>query len=207
MYCTWFFDALPRRSTNAHVLPRKRRQATHSRLVGMLDSRFIFRAAFMSALVLGSTWVGYSLWRRPAHNPPEIRRLADGTVASLAADTRLRTEAGFPSPHELSLDGEGLLKVPASEQPLIVRTRLMHLEVRGPSTLAITAWSRETGEQVEVLSGEVIVSKNYASPYRVPDDLHGGEMSMVNQTIDLMEKENMESASLGRIRARANRLK
>lgn len=83
----------------------------------------------------------------------------------------------------------------------------MHLEVRGASTLAVTAWSRETGEQVEVLSGEVIVSKNYASPYRVPDDLHGGEMSMVNVTIDLMEKENVDAPSLAGIRERATRLK
>jgi hypothetical protein len=173
----------------------------------MLDTRLIFRAALVGALVLGSTWAGHTLWRRPAHNPPEVRHLADGTVASLAADTRLRTAAGFPSPRELSLDGEGLLKVPTSERLLIIQTRLMHLEVRGPSTLAITARSRETGEQVEVLSGEVVVSKNYASPYQVPDDLHGGEMSMVNQTIDLMEKENMDPVSLTSLRERANRLK
>lgn len=173
----------------------------------MLDTRLIFRAALVGALVLGSTWAGYTLWRNPAHNPPQIRHLADGTIASLAADTRLGAAAGFPSPREISLDGEGLLKVPAGEQPLIVRTRLMHLEVRGPATLGITARSRETGEQVEVLSGEVVVSKNYASSYRVPDDLHGGEMSMVNQTIDLMEKENMDPASLTSMRERANRLK
>jgi hypothetical protein len=58
-----------------------------------------------------------------------------------------------------------------------------------------------------VLSGEVIVSKNYPSSYRVPDDLHGGEMSMVNETIDLMEKENVDPASLANIRGQANRLR
>lgn len=172
----------------------------------MLEARFIPRRALLGALVLVSVGVGYSVWQKPRHEPPEIRHLADGTVASLEADSRLRTPAGFPSPRELSLDGEGLFRVPAGGHPLIVRTRLMRLEVRGSSTLAITARSRETGEQVEVLSGEVIVSKNYASPYRVPDDLHGGEMSMVNETIDLMEKENVEPPSLARIRARANRL-
>lgn len=173
----------------------------------MLEARFIARWALLGALVLASIGVGYRVWRRPAHQAPEIRHLGDGTVAALGADTRLRTAAGFPSPRELSFDGEGLLKVPAGGRSLIVRTRLMHLEVRGSSTLAITAWSRETGEQVEVLSGEVIVSKNYSSPYRVPDDLHGGEMSMVNETIDLMEKENVDPPLLADIRARANRLK
>lgn len=161
----------------------------------------------LGALILASAGVGYSVWRKSTRTPPEVRHLADGTVAWLGADTRLRTAAEFPSRRELSVDGEGLLKVPAEGQPLIVRTRLMHLEVHGSSTLAITAWSRETGEQVEVLSGEVLVSKNYASPYRVPDDLHGGEMSMVNETIDLMEKENVDPSSLARIRERANRLR
>ena len=173
----------------------------------MIGAHLTARQALLGALVLASMGVGYSVWRKPRHEPPEIRHLADGTVASLGADTRLLTAAGFPSPRALSLDGEGLLKVPAGGQPLIVRTRLMHLEVRGASTLAITAWSRETGEQVEVLSGEVIVNKNYVSAYRVPDDLHGGEMSMVNETIDLMEKENVDPQSLARLRERARRLK
>ena len=172
----------------------------------MLGEHSMARWALLGALVVASIGVGYTVWRKPARKPPEIRYLADGTVALLEADTRLRPAAGFPSPREASLDGEGLLEVPAGRQPLIVRTHLMHLEVRGASTLAITAWSRETGEQVEVLSGEVIVSKNYASTYRVPDDLHGGEMSMVNETIDLMEKENIDPPSLARIRARADRL-
>lgn len=166
----------------------------------------IARRALLGAVVLASIGVGYNVWREPRHEPPEILHLADGTVASLGADTRLETASGFPSSRVLSLDGEGLLKVPAGGQPLIVRTHLMHLEVRGSSTLAITAWSRETGEQVEVLSGEVVVSKNYASSYRVPDDLHGGEMSMVNRTIDLMEKETVDAPSLTRIRERAARL-
>lgn len=161
----------------------------------------------LGALILASIGVGYSVWRKPGHEPPEVRHLADGTVASLGADTRLRTASGFPSPRELSLDGEGLLEVPAGGRPLIVRTRLMYLEVRGSSTLDITARSRETGEQVEVLSGEVIVRKNYPSTYRVPDDLHGGEMSMVNETIDLMEKETVDAPSLTSMRERASRLK
>lgn len=173
----------------------------------MVDSRVIVRTVWVAALALGSMWAVYGVWRKPTGTPPEIRHLGDGTVASLGANTRLLALAGFPSRRAISLDGEGLLRVPATGQPLIIRTRLMHLEVRGPSTLAVTAWSRETGEQVEVLSGEVIVSKNYPSSYRVPDDLHGGEMSMVNQTIDLMEKETVDAPSLTSLRERASRLK
>jgi ferric-dicitrate binding protein FerR (iron transport regulator) len=172
----------------------------------MPDSRFIVRAALVGALLVGSTWAAHEMWRKPTGTPPQVRHLADGTTASLAADTRLLAVTGFPLRREVSLDGEAILRVPAMERPLIVRTRLMHLEVRGSSTLAITARSRETGEEVEVLSGEVIVSKSYASSYRVPDDLHGGEMSMVNETIDLMEKERVDAPALAELRERANRL-
>ena len=176
-------------------------------LPSTLAARLRARWTLLGALLFGSMWIGYSVWRRPASRPPEVRHLGDGTVASLGPDSRLLITAGFPTRRELSLDGEALLKVPPTEQPLIIRTRLMHLVVRGSSTLAIVARSRETGEQVEVLSGEVIVSKNYPSTYRVPDDLHGGEMSMVNETIDLMEKERVDQPSLETLRERANRLK
>jgi|SRR6185312_9693017 len=172
----------------------------------MADARLIIRATLLGVVAVGSTLAGYGVWRNTTGAPPEVRHLGDGTAASLGAGTRLLTAGSFPSRREISLDGEVLLRVPDMGQPLVVRTRLMHLEVRGSSILAITAWSRETGEQVEVLSGEVIVNKNYPSSYRVPDDLHGGEMSMVNETIDLMEKEHVDAAALAGIRERAARL-
>jgi hypothetical protein len=173
----------------------------------MLNARLMARWALLGTLLLITMWIGYVAWRKPASHPPQTRHLPDGTIAALQADTRLVTAAGFPSPREISLDGWALLKVPAAPQALIVRTHLMRLEVRGPSTLAITARSQESGEQVEVLDGEVIVSKNYSSSYRVPDDLHGGEMSMVNVTIDLMEKESIDAQSRERLRKRASALR
>jgi FecR-like protein len=172
----------------------------------MLKARVTARWALLGALLIAFLSVGYDAWRKPMTEPPRIRHLEDATVASLGADTRFIPEAGFPARREASLDGEALLRVSAIGRPLIVRTRLMRLEVLGSSTLAITARSRESGEEVEVLDGEVIVSKNYPSSYRVPDDLHGGEMSMVNATIDLMEKEHMDPASLESIRERARAL-
>jgi len=172
-----------------------------------IKARLIARGTLLAVLALALMWVGYSVWEKVTHKKPEVRHLADGTVASLSADTRLLTAPRFPADREFSLDGEALLKVRAARGPLIVRTRLMRLKVVGSSTLLITARSRETGEQVEVLDGEVIVSKNYPSSYRVPDDLHGGEMSMVNETIDLMEKETVDASSLREIRERASRLR
>jgi hypothetical protein len=47
-----------------------------------------------------------------------------------------------------------------------------------------------------VLAGTVEARKAYPSPYLVPDVLTSGQMSMVNQTIDLMEKEKTDLGSL-----------
>lgn len=174
----------------------------------MLNARIAARWALLGGLLLvASVWIGHGIWRPRGGRSPEVLHLADGTIASLGADTRLVPAAGFPGRRELSLDGEALMKVPAMGRPLIIRTRLMRLAALGASTLAITARSRETGEEVEVLDGEAIVSKNYPSSYRVPDHLHGGEMSMVNVTIDLMEKEPMDAAAIAAIRRRVSGLK
>ena len=64
--------------------------------------------------------------------------------------------------------------------------------MRGDSALRLTAYSRETGEQVQVVCGDVLARKNYPSRFDEPDRLAAGQMSMVNQTIDLMEKENFK---------------
>ncbi len=79
------------------------------------------------------------------------------------------------------------------------RTRcrqLLVLTVTGDSALRVAAWSKETGEQVEVLQGHVQANKSYASPYSMPDVLVDGEMTMINRTIDLMEKEKTDRVRL-----------
>jgi hypothetical protein len=73
--------------------------------------------------------------------------------------------------------------------PLIVHSRLLELTIRRGSAVHIIARSTENGEQVEVLEGEgegdLVARKNYPSPYPEPDQLTSGQMTMVNQTIDL----------------------
>jgi transmembrane sensor len=49
---------------------------------------------------------------------------------------------------------------------------------------------------VEVLYGRVRAAKSFASPFSEPDILVGGEMSMVNRSIDLMEKETFDRTEL-----------
>jgi len=76
----------------------------------------------------------------------------------------------------------------------MIRSRLLRLTVAGATQFHVVARSRESGEQVEVLSGNVTAYKNYPSPYADPDRLGAGDVSMVNRSIDLMEKEHLSSA-------------
>jgi hypothetical protein len=129
---------------------------------------------------------------------PELKclRLPDGTQAFYHSDSVVEPGNGFPHPRKLVVNGDVLLKVPTAGDPLIVSTRLFLLTVSGESTLRITAYSREAGEQVQVVSGDVLARKNYPSKFDEPDHLAAGQMSMVNRTIDLMEKENFSPSEV-----------
>lgn len=138
------------------------------------------------------------VFRSPAPLVPHAIRLSDGTEAFFLSDTRVEAAKTYPQPREIRVDGDAFLRVPAASGPLIVRTRLFVLTVTGDSELRVKAYWKQTGEQVEVLSGHVQAKKSYPSSYSEPDELSGGEMSMVNQTIDLMEKEKFDPAPLRR---------
>ena len=129
--------------------------------------------------------------------PPVRMRLPDGTQALYRSDSTIEPASQFPRPRRLSVDGDVYMIVPAAADPLIVSSRLLLLTVSGRSALRITAFARQSGEQVQVLCGDVVARKHYASKYDAPDHLSGGEMTMVNQSIDLMEKETFSPSELG----------
>ena len=173
----------------------------------MPEIRSIAGKSLVGAWALLCLGAGFALWRHAVRDEPIVHRLADGTIVSFAADTRVVPARGFPLRRDISLNGRALLEVPVARRPLVIRTRLMRVEVIRPSTLLVTARWRQSGEEVDVLEGEVIVRKNYLSNHRKPDDLHAGQLSMVNRTIDLMEKEPIGAASIAKIRAWAKTLK
>ncbi len=129
---------------------------------------------------------------------PQALHLPDGTDVFFLSDTRIEPAAAYPQPREIRVDGDAFLKVPPDSAPLIVRTRLLVLTISGGSALRVTAWSKETGEQAEVLHGHVQAHKSYPSSYSAPDILTDGEMTMINRTIDLMEKETTDRVQLQR---------
>jgi transmembrane sensor len=93
------------------------------------------------------------------------------------------------------------VSVVAGHSALVLRSRLMVLTVPGAARIHVVARAREAGEQVEVLNGTVAAAKNYPSKDSTPDELGPGEMSMVNQSIDLQEKEKMNETELATLRA------
>jgi len=84
------------------------------------------------------------------------------------------------------------------EKPLIVHTGLLTLTVAGDSAVRVLVSSEKIGEQAEVLYGRVQAAKAYPSRFNDPDVLQAGEMSMINRSIDLMEKEQFDPTELAR---------
>lgn len=129
---------------------------------------------------------------------PKELLLSDGTQIILLDGTRAVPAAGFPKDRSLQLEGNGqvYIKTQVQEQPLIVRTGLLILTVKGNCGVRVLVSSEKIGEQAEVLYGQVRATKAYPSRFSDPDDLQAGEMSMINRSIDLMEKEKFDSAEL-----------
>jgi hypothetical protein len=127
---------------------------------------------------------------------PRLLRLADGTEIFYLSDTLVAPSSSYPNPRELKIDGEAFVRASDGAQPLVIHSRLLVLKVTGASALRITARSSETGEEADVLSGQVEASKAYPSRQNEPDILLAGQEVMVNQTIDLQEKETADVPAL-----------
>lgn len=157
--------------------------------------RALLSNIFLLVLAL-SAGFGWAWW----HYRQEIvmSKLADGTQVCSLSQTQVMTDARFPRPRALRVDGIAVFTVPAAPEHLVIRSRLMRMSVAGPARVVVMANASERGEQVQVIRGRVTVSKNYPSPHDDADQLGGGEMSMVNQDIDLMEKETFRPAEIAR---------
>jgi ferric-dicitrate binding protein FerR (iron transport regulator) len=161
-----------------------------SRAIGPTFERFLVAAASVAALLL-------SACAKPG--PREVL-LSDGTNIILLDGTRAVPAAGFPQTHEIRLEGNGQVFIQTRQQaePLTVRTGLLILTVDGDTAFRALVSSEKIGEQAEVLYGHVRAAKAYPSAFAAPDDLAAGEMSMINKSIDLMEKEKFDPGELAR---------
>lgn len=149
--------------------------------------RIALAATVLSAAVLGLVACAPT---------PQRLSLADGTEAFYLSNTSIKPADVYPRTRELKIDGEAFIRTPETGHPLTIRTRLMVLTVTGASALRVTARSNETGEEADVLYGHVEARKAYPSRQSEPDSLGAGEEVMVNETIDLQEKETADLSSL-----------
>lgn len=118
-------------------------------------------------------------------------KLADGTKAFYFRGSEITVAPNYPNPREIRVDGDIFFQVSKGSQPLTIRSKLLVLTVTGRSAFRIMAYSEKNGEQVDVLYGNVTAQKSYDSPFDESAELVGGQMVMINSTIDLMEKEKL----------------
>lgn len=125
-----------------------------------------------------------------------IRRLPDSTRVYLLENAKMVAGDDYPAHREITLDGDAFLYVAAAASALTIHTKLLTITITGKAALRVTGPSKEEWAEVDVINGNVIVRKAYSSTFNAPDTLHGGQMQMINRTIDLMEKEEFDASAL-----------
>ncbi|NML21645.1 hypothetical protein HHL16_12210 [Pseudoflavitalea sp. G-6-1-2] len=93
------------------------------------------------------------------------------------------------SGRQVLADGELIFQIPQRSLPFVVNTRILQLTVLQPSIFRVSAFSHENGELIEVLEGAVEAKKRYQSDFPEKDTVRSAELLMINDQIDLMEKE------------------
>ncbi len=128
--------------------------------------------------------------------PIEQITLPDSTHIIMVKGSVITPAGNFHNPRQVVADGDIFFDIPAGRQPFIVRTNLLALTAAGHCTFRVIAYSKEGGEEVQVLHGMVKVQKSYRSDFPEPDTLRTDQMLMINKSIDLMEKENYKAGQL-----------
>lgn len=130
--------------------------------------------------------------------------LPDGSEVLAMPNTTVGLAKGFGRENrDLVIEGEAVVEVTgtAAAYPFTVHTRDLVIEVlEGGSRFHVAADRSKPGEEVDLLKGKLRARKSYhSSTDNEPETLVGGEMVMINQDIDLMEKEKLSSAELDKL--------
>ena len=179
---------------------------------------FVRSVVFFSLLIAGTLLTGTWSCKSPARrNPADITyengagksrtvKLPDGSSVAMSARTVIRISQKFgQTERDLELDGEAIFTVNGDAgKPFIVHTRNLQIQVLGGGNqqgslsgtlFKVDAYASNAGEEVDVLSGKLKVTKSYHSDTdNEPEIIGPGEMVMINRDIDLMEKEKLDSA-------------
>jgi transmembrane sensor len=129
-------------------------------------------------------------------------RLPDGSSVFVSPETTISLAKGFGRDNrDVELDGEARFDVAAKPGlPMVVHTRDMVIQVLG-TRFKINAYRDKPGEEVDLLTGALKVTKSYHSDTdNEPEELKAGEMVMINRDIDLMEKEALNAEELDKLK-------
>jgi transmembrane sensor len=129
-------------------------------------------------------------------------RLPYGGTVFLKANSTIGLAKGFNEDNrEISLDGEALFELSTTGAPVILKTKDLVMDVRG-GIFRVDASRSSSGEEVDLLEGQMRVRKSYPSATDSAAEVLGpGEMVMINRDIDLMEKEKMSQQEIDRVKA------
>jgi hypothetical protein len=123
--------------------------------------------------------------------------LPDGSQAWMSPHTVITLSRVFgKGAREAELDGKAMFEVHGEPgRPFLLHTRNLVIEAL-EARFRVDAYRNTAGEEVDLLSGKLRVTKSYHSDTdNEPELLAPGEMVMINRDIDLMEKEKMDSAT------------
>jgi hypothetical protein len=148
------------------------------------------KAALAALGLLAMAALSVFAWKAHEASPGTIR-LSEGVEIFYPSGTYVSVTPQ-PDSHEVRVDGEALVQQSASAAPLTIRTRLLVITATPPSEFRVTARGKSPSEQIEVIAGRVEARKAYASKDSAPQTLAAGEMTLINQDIDLMEKERVD---------------
>lgn len=127
----------------------------------------------------------------------EMLLLPDGSIILAYPNTRVKISCSFgTTDRQVIFAGEAYFRIaPGPTLPFTVISKNLSVTIAAGS-FHFLASPAEAGEQLELLRGSARAAKTYPSPDSLAETLHAGEMVMINRSIDLMEKENFDTAAL-----------
>ncbi|QNL49048.1 hypothetical protein H8S90_20205 [Olivibacter sp. SDN3] len=132
--------------------------------------------------------------------PPPSNKLVllDSTVKVFFIDSlSMAEDTIIQQYHHIRFSGDAFFDIDEKKDfPLYIFTSLMEIKVLSPSSFRVAAYDADQGQSVEMIEGDMIISKAYASPFPEPDTLTNNNLYMVNKSIDLSEKEQLDNPQL-----------
>jgi transmembrane sensor len=130
--------------------------------------------------------------------------LPDNSHVKLNSGTTVVLGAKFVNGNRVvDLDGEAMFEVHVMPGKLFVVTTKNLLIVGPGMKFRVEAVRSRPGEEVDLLEGQLKISKSYHSDLdSVAEELGSGDMLMINREIDLMEKEKMKPDEIEKVKGK-----